>query len=100
MAYNPDNDGPIDDDCLMRPDATSSYLKDEFNIDHTPATLATKRVRGGGPEFFKAGMAILYRKSRVNAWARAFLGEPATSTAALRAMRQPPRAAADQSEHV
>jgi len=49
--------------------------------------LATKRVRGGGPDFFKAGPSILYRKSSVDAWALAYLGDPVANTSEYRQRR-------------
>jgi len=37
-------------------------------LSMSPATLETRRVRGGGPPFVKAGRLVLYRISDLDAW--------------------------------
>jgi len=87
MTDGTENSALDDDDRLMGPAETSALLLAEFSIRNSVPTLATKRVRGGGPEFMRAGAAVLYRKGRVRAWAKAFIGEPATSTGEMQARR-------------
>jgi hypothetical protein len=45
-----------------------------------PATLATKRSRGGGPRFRRFGPRIIYEPSELLEWAGSLLSEPAAST--------------------
>lgn len=57
-----DNDRPI-------PTDEASRFLDGIGFPIAPATLATKRTRGGGPGYLKAGSRVLYRPSVLRAWA-------------------------------
>jgi hypothetical protein len=54
----------------------------------SPATLATKAVRGGGPPFRLFGRVPLYRWGDLLAWAEARLSAPVSSTSELDAARR------------
>ena len=45
-----------------------------------PATLATKRSRGGGPRFRRFGPRIVYEPSELLEWARSRLSGPVSNT--------------------
>jgi hypothetical protein len=51
-----------DPDELMYRTAAADYLKTP------PTTLAQWAYRGIGPEFFKVGRRVLYRKSELDRW--------------------------------
>ena len=53
---------------LTTPEA-STYLKEVHGFDHSPATLESKRSRGGGPPFEKVLNRALYRPSALDEWA-------------------------------
>jgi hypothetical protein len=52
----------------------------EAGFETSPATLATKATRGGGPPYEKWGRTPLYRWGPTLAWARARLRAPVRST--------------------
>jgi len=56
------------DDRPIPTDEASGLLK-QIGYPVEPATLAVKRVRGGGPLYLKAGRRVLYRPSDLRAWA-------------------------------
>ena len=60
----------------------------EAGFPTSPATLATKAVRGGGPPYRRFGPRVLYRWGDALAWARSKLGPVVTSSAELDAARQ------------
>jgi hypothetical protein len=67
----------------MRPPEASVYLHEQHGIEHTEATLASKRTRGDGPEFIKAGPFIIYTDDALDRYAERYLGAPVTSTSQL-----------------
>jgi hypothetical protein len=56
------------DDQPIPTEAASGLLK-RIGYPVEPATLAVKRVRGGGPVYLKAGRRVLYKPSDLMAWA-------------------------------
>jgi hypothetical protein len=78
---------PDDSDTLLTREATASALT-EAGFPTSPATLATKASRGGGPAFRKFGPRPLYRWGDAIEWAQTRLGPVVTSTAELDTMRQ------------
>jgi hypothetical protein len=59
----------------------SGYLLETYGIQRAPATLSKLRVVGGGPEFRKVGaQRVAYEESALDAWARALVGQPQSST--------------------
>lgn len=56
------------DDQPIPTEAASGLLK-KLGYPIEPATLAVKRVRGGGPLYLKAGRRVLYRPSALREWA-------------------------------
>jgi hypothetical protein len=56
----------IDDKPIPTP-AASGLLKD-LGYPVAPATLAVKRVRGGGPAYVKFGRRVLYKPSALREW--------------------------------
>ena len=52
----------------------------EQGFKTAPATLVTKRTRGGGPRFRHFGPRVVYEAPDLLEWARARLSEPAANT--------------------
>jgi hypothetical protein len=67
----------------LRPPQASAYLLEHYGIRHTEPTLASKRTNGDGPEFQKAGPAVLYTEDALDRYAERYLGPSVTSTSAL-----------------
>jgi hypothetical protein len=55
------------DDKPMPTTAASGLLRD-LGYPVAAATLAVKRVRGGGPEYVKFGRRVLYKPSALREW--------------------------------
>jgi hypothetical protein len=69
----------IDEDALLgRADAAKALTEAGFPV--SPATLATKATRGGGPRYKLFGRRPLYRWGDALEWARGRLSEPVNST--------------------
>jgi hypothetical protein len=83
MADTTENKLAIKGERPLFPPAASDYLLRNYGISHTVATLATKRTRGDGPEFRKAGGAVLYSEPGLDRYAEAYLSAPVTSTSEL-----------------
>jgi hypothetical protein len=84
---------PTDPQTLLTREATAEALT-AAGYPTSPATLATKASRGGGPIFRKWGPRPLYRWSDALAWAQSKLGPVISSTSELDAVSaQPPIAA-------
>jgi hypothetical protein len=83
MAFIPEND-----DALLTREQTAHALT-YSGFPTSPATLATKACRGGGPPFRRFGRKPLYRWGDTIAWAESRLGPPvrSTSEADLRPLR-------------
>ena len=73
---------PNDPETWLRRNETAEALT-EAGFPISPATLATKGSRGGGPRFRKFGRYPLYRWGDSLEWARSKLGPVVTSTAEL-----------------
>ena len=73
---------PSDPEALLTRDAMAQALT-EAGFPVSPATLATKACRGGGPPFRKFGPKPLYRWASGLEWARAKLGPMVSSTSEL-----------------
>jgi hypothetical protein len=73
---------------LSRTDAAKALTDAGFPV--SPATLATKATRGGGPRYRLFGRRPLYRWGDALEWAQARLSEPVSnsSEAASRAVRE------------
>lgn len=63
---------------LRRKDA-GLYLKDRFGFG-SEKSLAKLACVGGGPEFRKAGSAVLYEPAKLDEWAVSKVGSPRYST--------------------
>jgi hypothetical protein len=69
----------IDEDALLgRADAAKALTEAGFPV--SPATLATKATRGGGPRYRLFGRRPLYRWGDALEWARGRLSQPVTNT--------------------
>ncbi|WP_374545030.1 hypothetical protein [Rhodoblastus sp.] len=66
---------------LRRKDA-GHYLKSRFGFG-SEKTLAKLACVGGGPEFRKAGSAVLYEPEKLNDWALTKIGPSRRSTSDL-----------------
>lgn len=69
----------LDEDKLLGRAETARALT-EAGFRVSPATLATKATRGGGPRYRLFGRRPLYRWGDALAWARCQLSEPVSST--------------------
>ena len=69
----------ISDEALLTRNATAAVLTDA-GYPTSPATLATKATRGGGPPFRRFGPRPLYRWGDALLWARSRLGPLICST--------------------
>lgn len=70
--------------------AASEYLKEVWNLDYAPRTLAKLACIGGGPEMEYGGRFPFYSEAALDAFARSKLSPPVRSTSE----RQGQRAAA------
>lgn len=52
------------------------YLRENWGINRSTATLAKLASVGGGPKFRKAGRTPLYSEPDLDAWAASLLSEP------------------------
>jgi hypothetical protein len=69
----------IDENALLaRADAAKALTAAGFPV--SPATLATKATRGGGPRYRLFGRRPLYRWGDALEWARGRLSEPVSNT--------------------
>jgi hypothetical protein len=71
---------PNDPDTLLRRRPCAAALT-EAGYPTSPATLATKATRGGGPPFRCYGRLPLYRWADALEWAKSRLGPVITTTA-------------------
>jgi hypothetical protein len=69
----------IEADSLLGPAALAEPLTVR-GFRTSPATLATKRTRGGGPPFRKFGASVLYRWGDAIEWVERRLSAPRRST--------------------
>jgi len=65
----------------LRRKTAGEYLKTKFGFG-SEKTLAKLACVGGGPEFCKAGTAVLYTQEALDMWALAKIGGPVRSTSA------------------
>lgn len=61
----------------------SAYLWDRRGIKRSPGTLAKLAVIGGGPQFRKAGRAVIYEAVDLDAFADEITSAPVRSTSEL-----------------
>jgi hypothetical protein len=73
------NQIPIDPDALLSRARTADALT-AAGFQTSPATLATKATRGGGPPYRVYGRTTLYRWGDALKWARERLHAPQSST--------------------
>jgi hypothetical protein len=73
---------PTDPDALLTRSQTAAALT-EAGFPTSPATLATKATRGGGPEFQLWGRIPLYRWRNSLKWAHSRLSKPVHATSEL-----------------
>ena len=71
------------DALLSRADTAAALTEAGFPV--SPATLATKATRGGGPPYRLFGRKPLYEWGPTLEWAKARLSEPVANTSAARA---------------
>jgi hypothetical protein len=84
----------IPDDALLTRDATAAALT-EAGFPTSPATLATKATRGGGPPFRRFGPRPLYTWGDALRWAETRLGPLIFSTSEASASNHPANAERD-----
>jgi hypothetical protein len=80
----------LNEDALLKRKLAAAALT-EAGFETSPATLATKATRGGGPPYEKWGRTPLYRWGPTLAWARARLSPPARNTSEA-SLQMPKRA--------
>ena len=76
LSFNPST---LDLDALLPNDQAAAALTAK-GYPTRPATLNTKRTRGGGPPFQKYGSRVLYRWGDLLDWASSRLSAPVGST--------------------
>ena len=81
---------PHPDTLLLRTPTADELTKRGYKT--SPATLATKASRGGGPPYRLFGRVPLYRWGDALAWAESRLSPPRSSTSEAD-MQRPPQAA-------
>jgi hypothetical protein len=64
---------------FLRRRAAGRYLKEKYGFG-SEKTLAKLACLGGGPEFRKAGDAVLYEPAKLDEWAQSKIGAPQLST--------------------
>jgi hypothetical protein len=69
---------------FLRRKAAGEYLKSKYGFG-SEKTLAKLASIGGGPEFRKAGAAVIYEIPKLDEWALAKIGAPQRSTSDARA---------------
>ena len=67
--------------------AASSYLREAWNLDYAPRTLAKLACVGGGPPMEYAGRFPLYPEDGLNEWAAAKIGPRVNSTSEVRQIK-------------
>jgi hypothetical protein len=60
--------------------SASKYLFTTHGLRYSPNTLAKLACIGGGPEFRKAGRAVVYEEPGLDGWAEERIGPPQKST--------------------
>jgi hypothetical protein len=78
----------IDPDALLSRDETARELTAR-GFQTSPATLATRAVRGGGPPFQFYGRYVRYRWGTSLYWAKSRLTKPVHSTSELPTSKKP-----------
>jgi hypothetical protein len=73
-----------DDDKPIPTEAASKFLN-EIGYPCAADTLSTKRTRGGGPTYIKAGSRVLYKPSALRAWAASNTRELSNTSEAIAA---------------
>lgn len=69
----------MDEDLLMLTGDAARYLQGR-GVPVSPATLESKRSRGGGPVFEKVLSRALYRRSALDEWAEKIRSGPLART--------------------
>jgi hypothetical protein len=64
------------------------FLTDR-GLPTSPATLDTKRTRGGGPRFRRYGPRIIYEPPELREWAHSCLSEPLENTSVAKLQPKP-----------
>jgi hypothetical protein len=75
------------DKLLTRPQVAAALT--EAGYPTSPATLATKATRGGGPPYQRYGPRVLYRWGACLQWAKSRLSAPVHSTSELTSRAKP-----------
>lgn len=70
-------------DALLDRKAAAAYIV-SLGVPCSPATLATKATRGGGPPYQLFGKKPLYRKSGLDEWVNSKLSKLITSSSELK----------------
>jgi hypothetical protein len=86
---------PTNPETLLKRSETAEALT-ESGFPTSPATLATKATRGGGPTFRRYGRIPLYRWGDSLEWARSRLTKPIRSTSEMDGLREPQADAGSQ----
>jgi hypothetical protein len=64
----------------LRRKEASAYLRDKFNVERAPSTLAKWAVTGGGPPFRLLNRVPLYTPADLDEWVASRLGPRMCST--------------------
>jgi hypothetical protein len=66
---------------FLNREAASAYLRETYGFSTTRSSLAKMATIGDGPEYRRAGRAVVYEVSVLDKWARSKISEPLRSTA-------------------
>jgi hypothetical protein len=67
----------------LRRDGAAAYVRQRHGFPCSRNWLAKLAVIGGGPTFRKAGKFPIYAPNDLDAWAKAKIGPPQTSTSVI-----------------
>jgi hypothetical protein len=88
VPAKPTSSIPTDPDTLLTRPRTAAALT-EAGYPTSPATLATRATRGGGPPYQLYGPRVLYRWGACLQWAESRLSAPVHSTSELMSRGKP-----------
>jgi hypothetical protein len=76
----------MDSPSYLRRNQAAAYITERY-FPNSSKTLAKLAVIGGGPRYRKAGRIPIYERPDLDAWAKAKLSRPITTTSELKCER-------------
>lgn len=75
------------DQTLSRAQA-SEYLRTRWGLSYARRTLVVYAVRGTGPEYFRIGARVAYRREALDAWAKSKVTAPGRKASDLKSIME------------